>query len=84
MKLQQEFFERQQERSQHQLEMQHQYSAKEKEQLIAQATAMPLPKLDIVSFNGNKLYWYEFWDSFESSVHYNKRLSNIEKFNYLK
>ena len=28
--------------------------------------------------------WVEFWDSFECAVHSNKRLTNIEKFNYLK
>jgi phage-related protein len=26
----------------------------------------------------------EFWDSFESAVHNNKKLSSVEKFNYLK
>ncbi|XP_045195074.1 uncharacterized protein LOC123550710 [Mercenaria mercenaria] len=36
------------------------------------------------SFNGNKLYWTEFWDSFESAIHNNKKLSNVDKFNYLK
>lgn len=43
-----------------------------------------LPKLDLISFNGEKSRWIEFWDSFESSVHKNKHLSNVEKFNYLK
>ncbi|XP_053406660.1 uncharacterized protein LOC128559357 [Mercenaria mercenaria] len=43
-----------------------------------------LPKIDIPSFNGNKLYWIEFWDSFESAVHNNDRLSEVDKFNYLK
>ncbi|XP_060600224.1 uncharacterized protein LOC132753734 [Ruditapes philippinarum] len=43
-----------------------------------------LPKIDIPSFNGNKLYWIEFWDSFENSVHKNDSLSDVDTFNYLK
>ena len=35
-------------------------------------------------FSGDKLKWNEFLDSFESAVHRNKKLSKIEKFNYLK
>ena len=43
-----------------------------------------LPKIDKVSFSGDKLKWAEFWDSFECAIHNNKKLSNIERFNYLK
>ena len=35
-------------------------------------------------FSGDKLRWTEFWDSFECAIHTNKKLSDIEKFNYLK
>lgn len=35
-------------------------------------------------YNGDKIKWLEFWDSFECTVHNNKKLSNIEKFTYLK
>ena len=45
---------------------------------------MKLPKIDIVLFAGDKLKWAEFWDSFECAIHKNKKLSNIERFNYLK
>ncbi|KAH3857248.1 hypothetical protein DPMN_099854 [Dreissena polymorpha] len=38
----------------------------------------------MVSFDRDKLKWTEFWDSFETVVHHNKRLSNVEKFTYLK
>ena len=38
----------------------------------------------MLPFSGEKIKWNEFWDSFESAVHKNKKLSNIEKFNYLK
>ncbi|MCG8044652.1 MAG: DUF1759 domain-containing protein [Candidatus Thiodiazotropha endolucinida] len=43
-----------------------------------------LPKIEMISFNGEKTKWVEFWDSFQSAVHSNNRLSNVEKFNYLK
>ena len=48
------------------------------------ANTVKLPKLDMISFSGDKLRWTEFWDAFENAVHNNKKLSNIEKFNYLK
>jgi hypothetical protein len=43
-----------------------------------------LPKLTLTKFDGNVLLWQEFWDSFESSVHNNQSLSNVDKMNYLK
>jgi hypothetical protein len=48
------------------------------------SSPVKLPTLDIISFNGDKMQWNEFWDSFESAVHNNKKLSSVEKFNYLK
>ena len=42
-----------------------------------------LPKLTIRSFNGNLTAWTTFWDSFESSIHKNPSLSDIDRFNYL-
>ena len=39
-----------------------------------------LPKLSISAFNGDKLPWYQFWDSFCSSVHNNHQLSLADKF----
>jgi len=45
--------------------------------------SVKLPKLDLTSFGGNKLKWVAFWDAFECSVHSNKKLPKIEKFNYL-
>ena len=48
------------------------------------SSPVKLPKLDIISFNGDKMKWNEFWDSFESAVHNNKKLSSVEKFNCLK
>ena len=43
-----------------------------------------LPKLEVKKFKGNVCKWQEFWDSFESSVHQNDCLSDVDKFNYLR
>lgn len=43
-----------------------------------------LPELTIKKFGGDLTKWVSFWDSFESSIHRNPLLSNIDKFNYLK
>ena len=42
-----------------------------------------LPKLVLKKFNGDLTKWATFWDSFESSIHNNNSLSDIDKFNYL-
>lgn len=43
-----------------------------------------LPKLTLPIFTGNILEWQTFWDSFESSVHNNLSLSDVQRFSYLK
>ena len=43
-----------------------------------------LPKLNLPTFNGNILDWNSFWDSFDTAVHSNTSLSEVQKFNYLK
>ena len=43
-----------------------------------------LPKLTLPSFNGNVSLWQTFWDSFESAVHSNPTLTDVQKFCYLK
>ena len=48
-----------------------------------QQGSVRLPKLEIQQFNGDKLKWCEFWDSFSASVHKNSSISDIEKLNYL-
>ena len=40
--------------------------------------------LDLPIFSGDNLLWQTFWKSFESSVHSNTALTNIQKFTYLK
>ena len=42
-----------------------------------------LPKLTLKRFTGDKTAWSTFWETFESSIHQNTSLSNIDKFNYL-
>ena len=43
-----------------------------------------LPKLEVKRFGGGPCEWQEFWDCFESSVHNNEGLSDIDKFSYLR
>ena len=43
-----------------------------------------LPKLTIHPFDGDITKWISFWDSFESAIHNNGGLSEVDKFNYLR
>ena len=43
-----------------------------------------LPKLETKKFNGNVCEWQEFWDAFESAIHQNDELSEVDKFAYLR
>ena len=43
-----------------------------------------LPKLTLPHFNGSPVRWTAFWDSYESAIHHNEELSNVDKFNYLR
>ena len=45
---------------------------------------MKLPKLELPTYNGDRVNFKEFWDALEATVHKNMKFSNIEKFNYLK
>ena len=47
-------------------------------------TYAKLPKLELKKFSGNAIEWYPFWESFESAVHKNANLYEVDKFNYLK
>ena len=40
--------------------------------------------MEFPKFDGNPLKWKEFHDAFNSTIHNNNNLSNIDKFNYLK
>ena len=50
----------------------------------SRSTHVRLPKLTIRPFNGDITTWTTFWDSYESAIHNNTELSDIDKFNYLK
>ena len=43
-----------------------------------------LPRLQLKSFDGDLTQWTPFWDSYQSAVHNNKEVSDIQKFTYLK
>ena len=43
-----------------------------------------LPRLELRKFDGNILKWQEFWDTFESTIHKNNDLQNIDKFHYIR
>ena len=43
-----------------------------------------LSKLNLPTFSGRTLDWLSFWDSYESAIHRNPSLSEVQKFNYLK
>ena len=42
-----------------------------------------LPKLSLKKFGGDLTKWTTFWDTFESAIHQNPTLTNIDKFSYL-
>ena len=46
--------------------------------------ASRLPKLTLSIFEGDPLKWQTFWDSFDSAVHSNNVLTNVQKLNYLR
>ena len=43
-----------------------------------------LPKLQAKTFDGKVQEWLEFWESFESAIHQNECLSEVDKFTYLR
>ena len=49
----------------------------------ARVNSVKLPKLQLHPFNGDLTRWNAFWESFESAIHSNTELSDVEKFNYL-
>lgn len=49
-----------------------------------QHSAIKLPTINLPSFDGNYLKWLEFRDTFESLIHSNDSIPNINKFHYLR
>ena len=50
---------------------------------ITREHRVKLPKLTMPTFDGNLTMWTSFWDSFDSAIHQNSALTNVDKFNYL-
>ncbi|XP_052699402.1 uncharacterized protein LOC128176925 [Crassostrea angulata] len=48
------------------------------------ANSHKLPKLNLPIFEGNLLEWQTFWDCYNTSIHGNNSLSDVEKFSYLR
>ena len=51
---------------------------------MSPAGRVKLPKISLPSFDGDVMKWAAFWDSFNSAIHTNHTLSEIDKFNYLR
>ncbi|XP_053395800.1 uncharacterized protein LOC128555967 [Mercenaria mercenaria] len=66
-----------------QMQQQRELMERQEEREKRQKGSVKLPKLDLCTFNGNKLKWAQFWDACECTVHTNRDLSPIDKFNYL-
>ena len=43
-----------------------------------------LPRLELKKFTGKVTDWQEFWDGFNSAIHEDTELANVDKFKYLK
>ena len=50
----------------------------------APKTKARLPKQEVQKFDRKLHEWQEFWDSFESTIHRNDSLDDVDKFSYLK
>ena len=48
------------------------------------ATKPKLQKIKLPRFHSDVTRWLSFWDSFNSAIHTNGNISNIDKFHYLK
>ena len=48
------------------------------------SSKVKLPKISLPHFRGNPIYWTAFWDSYESAIHLNSALTDVDKFNYLR
>jgi hypothetical protein len=54
------------------------------DQSTSQSVRCRLPKMQMPEFDGDPLAWQGFWDRYQVSIHNNARISEIDKFNYLK
>ena len=66
------------------VETREKYRSTETEKLTKSNVGVRLPKLELKKFDGDVLKWREFWDTYESTIHTNPSLQNVDKFKYLK
>ncbi|XP_042149590.1 uncharacterized protein LOC121837829 [Ixodes scapularis] len=52
--------------------------------VIPQATGVKLPKLQLLQYQGELTLWQPFWEQFQTAVHRNTRLTEGDKFQYLR
>ena len=50
----------------------------------ARSVNIKLPKLELSKFSGKVHEFQEFWDGFQSAIHENENLANVDKFKYLR
>ena len=50
----------------------------------ARGAKVKLPKISLPRFGGDPVKWTSFWDSYQSAIHDNDSLSNVDKFIYLR
>ena len=62
-----------------QTKQQHDFLEKQEKKEKELATTGKLPKIDIVTFSGNKLKGTEFWDSFDCAIHKTKNCQILKK-----
>ena len=43
-----------------------------------------LSKIELPVFKEDPLKWQGFWDQFQTSIHNNERISDVDRFNFLK
>ena len=76
-------------KTQHQISNDHVQSSHQQLQITStgasEASAKPkLQKLELPKFRGDITTYFTFWDSFNSAIHTNPHIANIDKFHYLK
>ena len=51
---------------------------------VSRRLKVNLPGLELKRFTGKVTEWQEFWDGFNSAIHEDTELANVDKFKYLK
>ena len=59
-------------------------SSSDEESQEVERVRVKLPEYKIPHFYGDPVEWRAFWDQFRASIHENKKLGTIHKYNYLR